>query len=169
MSTVTIIGSFGGDGECAQAIEALREAKFANLRAFSPFPSHRIAHAIGKPKSRTRWGALAGGIAGVLTGLALTIGTSYEWSLDTGGKPIISWPPFIVICFELMILLGGISGFLGFLFMSGVPALEPAAGYESSFSGDRFGVAVHCEDADQTRVESILTQAGAEIGGKDGR
>jgi len=158
MSAVTIIGSFGGDRECARAIEALRAAKVGEFRAFSPFPSHRITDAIGLPKSRT----LAGGITGVLTGLAITIGTTYEWRLNAGGKPLASWPPFIVICFELMILFGGISGFLGFLLMSGVPALEPAPGFNSRFGEDRFGLAVRCEEIDATRVESILKEAGAQ-------
>ncbi len=160
--TVVIIGTFADEERCAQAIEELRAAKVSQFRTFSPFPSHIIAHAIGQPKSRARWVSLTGGIAGVLTGLAITIGTTYEWRLNVGGKPLVSWPPFIVICFELMILLGGIFGFLGFLGFSGVPALEPADGFKDRFTGDAFGLAVQCDEENRSRIEGLMRTAGAE-------
>ena len=161
-NTVVIIGSFAEEEQCAQAIEELRAANVSEFRSFSPFPSHVIAHAIGKPKSPARWISLTGGITGVLTGLAITIGTTYEWHLNAGGKPLLSWPPFIVICFELMILLGGIFGFLGFLAMSGVPALEPADGFKDRFTGDAFGLAVRCGEENRSRIEGLMRTAGAE-------
>lgn len=162
MSTTTIISSFADDARCAQAIEELREAQVGDFNTFSPIPSHRIEHAIGKKKSPVRWLVLAGGISGVLTGLAITIGTTYEWRLNAGGKPLLSWPPFIIICFELMVLLGGISGFLGTLMLAGVPTTEIEPGYEGRFGGDRFGIVVRCDEAEVTRVESMMKESGAE-------
>jgi len=162
MSSVAIIGSFADDTRCANAIEELRAAKLRNFNTFSPIPSHRIEHAIGKSKSPVRWIVLAGGISGVLTGLAITIGTTFEWGLNAGGKPLLSWPPFIVICFELMVLLGGIFGFLGVLGLSGVPTSEIAPGYDGRFGEDRFGIIVRCDEAEAPRVESMLKESGAE-------
>jgi len=162
MSTIAIISSFADDTQCAQAIEELRAAQVGDFNTFSPIPSHKIEHAIGRSKSPVRWLVLAGGISGVLTGLAITIGTTYEWRLNAGGKPLLSWPPFIVICFELMILLGGIFGFLGVLMLSGVPTSESAPGYEERFGEDRFGIVVRCDEAEAARVESMLKESGAE-------
>ena len=162
MSKVAIISSFVDDTQAANAIEELREARVVDFHTFSPIPSHRIEHAIGKTKSPVRWIVLAGGISGILTGLAITIGTTYEWHLNAGGKPLLSWPPFIVICFELMVLLGGIFGFLGTLGLAGVPTTEIARGYDSRFDEDRFGVVVRVDEAEAPRVESILKEAGAE-------
>ncbi len=162
MSTIEIISSFGDETQCAEAIEELRAARVGDFNTFSPFPSHKIEHAIGRKKSPVRWMVLVGGISGILTGLAITIGTTYEWRLNVGGKPLLSWPPFIVICFELMVLLGGISGFLGVLMMSGIPATEIAPGYEGRFGEDRFGLVVRCEEAEAERVESMLKESGAE-------
>jgi hypothetical protein len=162
VSSIEIISSFSDDAQCANAIEELRAAKVGDFNTFSPFPSHRIEHAIGKKKSPVRWMVLGGGISGILTGLAITIGTTYEWRLDAGGKPLLSWPPFIVICFELMVLVGGISGFLGVLMMSRIPAFEIAPGYEGRFGEDRFGLVVRCEETEAERVESMLKESGAE-------
>jgi Protein of unknown function (DUF3341) len=162
MNTVAIISSFADETQAANAIEGLREARVVEFNTFSPIPSHKIEHAIGKQKSPVRWIVLGGGISGILTGLAITIGTTYEWRLNAGGKPLLSWPPFIVICFELMVLLGGIFGFLGTLGLAGVPTTEIAPGYESRFGEDRFGIVVRVDEAEAPRIESILKEAGAE-------
>ena len=162
MSTIAIISSFADDAQCARAIEELRAAKIDELSTFSPIPSHKIEHAIGRRKSPVRWIVLVGGISGILTGLAITIGTTYEWRLNAGGKPLLSWPPFIIICFELMVLLGGISGFLGVLGLSGIPATEIAPGYDGRFGEDRFGIVVRCDEAEASRVESMMKESGAE-------
>jgi hypothetical protein len=168
MSKVALIGAFLDEENCASAIEDLRAAKFDDFRSFAPFPSHKIEHAFGRSKSPVRWVVLAGGIIGVLTGLAITIGTTYEWRLNAGGRPLISGPPFLVICFELMILTGGIFGFLAVFFFAGLPALEPAPAYNSRFGEDRFGLVVRCDEAEAEQVESMLKESGAEEVAREG-
>lgn len=157
-----MIASFTDDERCADAIKAIRANALGDFETFAPIPSHRIQHAIGLSKSPVRWVVLAGAIAGVLTGLAVTIGTTYEWRLNAGGKPLLSWPPFIIICFELMILFGGISGFFGVLAFAGIPASGPEPHFNSRFAGDRFGIVVRCDESDASRAESILREHGAD-------
>ncbi len=159
-----LIGSFAQEDGCVRAIEALKRAGIGNdrFRVFAPIPSEHVRHALGRALSPVRVMVLLGGIAGVLTGFAITAGTSLEWSLVVGGKPIISMPPFIIIMFELMILFGGLSGALSFFFFARLPQVEPIAGFSERFSADRFGIAVACRDEDRPRVESLLREAGAE-------
>jgi hypothetical protein len=159
---IEIISSFADETQTAHAIEELRTAEIKNFTAFSPIPSHKIEHAIGRKKSPVRWIVLFGGISGVLTGLAITIGTTYEWNLNAGGKPLLSWPPFIVICFELMVLLGGIFGFLGVLGLARVPSFESESGYDGRFGEDRFGLVIRCDENVATRVESMMRESGAD-------
>lgn len=159
---VEIIASFTDEHGCAHCIEKLREVKPPFMRVFSPIPSHHIEHAIGKPKSRVRAVVLTAGILGIASAIALTVGTSWEWNLVVGGKPIVSWPPFIIIMFELMVLFGGISAVLSFLVNARVPAFEIERGYSSRFSEDRFGVVVRCDENQSARIESIFKDAGAE-------
>jgi Alternative complex III, ActD subunit len=160
--TMEIVGAFAAESLCARGVEALKAARITDFQVFAPMPSHHIEEAIGRPRSRVRAFVLAGGITGVLTGLAITIGTSWEWNLVAGGKPIVSWPPYIIICFELMILFGGISAVLSFLVNARMPAFESARGYDSRFGDDRFGIVVRCAEADAPKIESILKEAGAE-------
>jgi hypothetical protein len=158
---IELVGTFADEKECVRAVEALKRSAVA-FRVFSPIPSEHLLHAIGRGLSPVRAFVLMGGISGVLTGLAVTVGTSWEWNLIVGGKPVVSLPPFIIIMFELMILFGGLSAALSFFFFARLPQLDPIAGYSERFGADRFGIAVKCEEADSAKIEAMMREAGAE-------
>jgi hypothetical protein len=158
---IELVGSFAEEEECVRAVSALKRGGIA-FRVFSPIPSEHLVHAIGKKLSPVRAFVLMGGITGVLTGIAVTVGTSWEWNLVVGGKPVVSIPPFIIIMFELMVLFGGLSAALSFFFFAGLPQLDPIAGYSERFGADRFGIAVACTEADSPKIESLMREAGAE-------
>jgi hypothetical protein len=166
MSTqIQVIASFVEEELCEHAVVALRNAGIETFRVFAPFPIEAIQKKLGRGTSTVRAFVLLGGITGVLSGFAITAGTSMEWNLVTGGKPVVSLPPFIIIMFELMVLFGGLSALLSFFYKSGVPVLDPIPGYHERFHSDRFGIVVDCDNGDQERVakiESILHEAGAE-------
>jgi hypothetical protein len=166
MSEVTVISTFDSEDELARAILALHHTRMHDFRAFFPFPSEKILEAVshvrGWSRSPVRYWQLCGGIIGVLSAIALTFGTSWEWNLIAGGRPIISLPPYIVIMFELMILIGGLSGLTGFFFHSRMPVFEFLAGYRSHFNEDKFGLAVECDETAASGIESVLRDAGAQ-------
>jgi len=163
---IELVATFGDEHGCAHAIEALHAAGIHSFQAFAPFPSEVILEATAEARhlgrSYVRWFVLLGGITGFIGAVILTIGTSYEWNLNTGGKAIASIPPFIVIMFELMILIGGISGVIGFFLTNRMPAFESAPGYRSRFGADKFGLVVHCPPAESGKVEAILHDVGVE-------
>jgi hypothetical protein len=158
---IEVVGSFAEEEDCIHAVEALKREGI-KFRVFSPIPSEHLVHAIGRKLSPVRAFVLMGGITGVLTGLAITAGTSLEWNLVVGGKPVVSIPPFIIIMFELMILFGGLSAALSFFFFAGLPQLDPIPGYSPRFGSDRFGIAVDCTENESARIESMMREAGAE-------
>jgi ActD protein len=163
-AAIEIIGTFADEHACVHAVETLKREGIGNhrFRVFAPIPSEHLALAIGRGLSPVRVLVLIGGITGVLTGLAVTIGTAMEWNLVSGGRPIISMPPYIIIMFELMILFGGVLALLGFLFFAGLPQLDPVGGYSERFGADRFGIAVGCGEDESARIEALLRGAGAE-------
>ena len=59
--------------------------------------------------SPVRLFTLIGGLTGCTAGFAMTIWMSYDWPVLVGGKAIASIPPYVVIAFELTILLGALS------------------------------------------------------------
>jgi hypothetical protein len=158
---VELVGAFTDEESLVHCIGELRAAG-TQFRVYSPIPSEHINTAIYERSSFVRWFVLLGGITGIVTAFVLTIGTSLEWNLVAGGKPIASIPPYMIIGFELMVLFGGISALVSWILLSNLPTFEPLSGYRSRFSSDEFGLVVRCPEDDASRFESMLREAGAQ-------
>lgn len=96
------------------------------LKVIVPHPDHEVEALVEQyvPHSKLKYFTLAGTLSGFIGGFALTIGTVLDWPLITGGKPLISIPAFIVIVFEMTILLGATVSLLGFLLLSRLPSFK---------------------------------------------
>lgn len=156
-----LLAHYDSQAETRRAIEALREAGFEELEVFSPVPAPELEEAMGIHSSPVRRWALLGGITGCVTGFLLTTGTSLAYPLVTQGKPIVSLPPFIVIMFELTILLTGIFALVGMLVHAGKPSLKLAPAYRERFSVDRWGVHVEVPEEERGRAEETLRSTDA--------
>lgn len=155
------LGVFKEVDAAVRAIEALQAAGMKDLETYSPLPQHELEHALDPPQSSVRMFTLVGGLTGAAAGFALAIWTSLDWPLITGGKPIISLPAFVVIAFELTILIGALSTAAG-LFINarlGPPGRELA--YDPAFSAGHFGVLVEAPSGKGADARQILEQAGA--------
>jgi len=164
MATSYVLGVFAHVDTTLDAIRKLRARGFSELTVYTPVPVEEIEEEIEKarPLSRVRLFTLTGALTGTATGFFLTIWSSLKWELITGGKAPVSFPPFVIIAFELTILFGGLATLAALLLLGRLPRLAPSATYDPRFTLDRFGVAVACpvETADQVRA--LLTAAGAE-------
>jgi hypothetical protein len=89
----------------------------------TPVPVHEALDLLKTPPSRLRYFTFPAAFLGTATGLVLTLGTVKSWPLITSGKSLYSPTPFLIIAFELTILLGAIASFLGFLVLGGLPSL----------------------------------------------
>ena len=156
-----LLAQYDSQTETRHAIEALREAGFEQLEVFSPVPAPELEEAMGIHTSPVRRWALLGGITGCVTGFLLTSGTSLAYPLVTQGKPIVSIPPFIVIMFELTILLTGIFALVGMLVHARKPSLKLASAYRERFSVDRWGVHVQVPEEERDRAEETLRSTDA--------
>jgi molybdopterin-containing oxidoreductase family membrane subunit len=163
-TTASVLGVFAHVDTTLQAIRDLRAKGFSNLTVYTPVPVEEIEHEIERvePLSKVRLFTVIGGLTGTATGFFLTIWTSLKWELVTGGKAPASIPPFVIIAFELTILLGGLATALAILILAQLPKLKPSLTYDPRFSVDRFGVAVACPPDKVDAVQSMLSAAGAE-------
>jgi molybdopterin-containing oxidoreductase family membrane subunit len=160
-----VLGVFAHVDTAVQAIRDLRSRGFRAVSAYSPVPLEEFEEALtghGLPRSPVRLFTLVGGLIGTASGFALTIWSSLKWNLVVGGKPIVSIPPYVVIAFELTILLGGLCTLLGLLVTARLPAWRGSPRYDPRFTADRFGVEVACPPDQVRTVEEILRRAGAE-------
>jgi hypothetical protein len=78
-------------------------------------------------------GGIVGGMAGYLLQYYVTV---WDFPINVGGRPLHSWPSYIVITFELTILLAAISAVMGLLALCGLPML-----YHPAFNVPRFALA----------------------------
>jgi hypothetical protein len=163
-TTETVVGVFAHVDTTVKALEELRAKGYHDLEVYTPSPIHEIEEVMerDRPVSRVRLFTLIGGLTGTASGFMLTIWSAMQWGLVTGGKPIASIPPFVVIAFELTILFGGLSTVLGMVLLGRLPRLWPTPAYDPRFSNDRFGVAVRCAPGRGGSVTEILSAAGAE-------
>ena len=163
-TTDLVVGVFAHVDTTVQALEALRAKGYHDIEVYTPAPIHEIEDVMerDRPVSPVRLFTLIGGLTGTVSGFVLTIWSALQWGLVTGGKPVVSIPPFVVIAFELTILFGGLATALGLFLLGGLPRLRPTAAYDPRFSNDRFGVAVQCAPGRGASVGEILRGAGAE-------
>ena len=163
-ATETVLGVFAHVDTTVRALENLKAKGYHDLTVYTPVPVHEIEDVLerDRPVSPVRFFTLIGGLTGTASGFLLTIWSAMQWNLVTGGKPVASIPPFVVIAFELTILFGGIATVLGMAALARLPKLAHSKTFDTRFTNDRFGVAVHCAADRSPSVRQILTAAGAE-------
>jgi Alternative complex III, ActD subunit len=165
MATINVLGIFAHVDTATRAIRELRARGVRSIATYSPVPLDDFEEALtghGLPRSPVRLFTLVGALTGTASGFALTIWTALKWNLITGGKPVVSIPPFVPIAYELTILLGGLCTVLGLLVTTRLPSFRVPPRYDPRFSSDRFGIEVEVAPADRQAVEDLLRNAGAE-------
>jgi len=159
---MAILGTFAFEEDFLAAAKNLTASGFDNISLLSPVPLEEAQEILGLDKSPVRHFSLAGAIIGAISGFAMAAGTSLVFILPTGGRAIITIPPFLIITYEMTILFGVLFTLLGFHFISGLPAWRDRP-YLSSASIDKFVVVVEGIAAEQVEeAEAIIRQAGAE-------
>jgi hypothetical protein len=155
-----VLGVFAEIDAAVEAIEKLKAAGLHRIITFSPMPSHDLEHALHPTASPVRLFTLVGGLTGAATGFALPTLTSLDWPLVTGGKPIISIPPMVIIAFELTILFAALSTVAGLFINARLPRARSQVIYDPSFSAGHFGVFVSANGS-TAKARQIMMESGA--------
>jgi hypothetical protein len=114
---------FDNEHDFLEKLEALVKSGVTknDIEILAPHPVHKAEEILKLKPSGVRVFALVGALVGAATGYLLPSFTVIDWPLISGNKPMISIPAFTIIAFELMILFGALSAFLGFILMSRMP------------------------------------------------
>ena len=132
-----VIAEFVTPDGLVDACKKARAAGYRRMDAYTPYPLEEAADAIGFEKTQVPLLTLCGGILGGLSGFGLQYWTNMSaYPMNIGGRPLNSWPSFIIITFELTILFAGITAVVGMLMLSGLP--QP---YHPIFNHPRFSAA----------------------------
>jgi len=132
-----LMAEFHGAAEVVAAAHAVHAAGYRRVDAYSPYPIEELSEALGLHHSPLPKIVLGGGIFGLLGGLGLQYWSSVvEYPLNIGGRPLASWPAFIVPAYETTILFAAGAAVLGMLALNGLP--EP---YHPVFNVPSFALA----------------------------
>jgi hypothetical protein len=118
-------------------VERVRATGYRKVEAYTPYPIEEVAHALGLPPSRMSLLVLIGGLLGGTGGYLLQYWINlYAYPMNIGGRPMHSWPAFIVPTFECTILVAALFAVFGMFALNGLP--QP---YHPVFNVPRFAEA----------------------------
>jgi hypothetical protein len=130
------------------AVRKVSEAGYKKVDAYSPFPVHGVAEALGAT-TILPWLIFGGGVSGALAGFGMQVAANFHYPINIGGKPLVSWPSFMPITFELTVLLASATAVLGMLFLNGLPQpynpVFNVPGFDKA-TQDRFFLCIEADD-----------------------
>jgi hypothetical protein len=162
-----LMAEFDSPTELVLAARKAHEEGYRCMDAYSPFPIEELSEAIGFGHSSVPLLVLVGGILGALGGFLLQYWISaVNYPLNVGGRPLNSWPSFIVVTFEMTILGAALFAVLGMLALNGLPMPYHPVFNVPRFafaSKDRFFLAIEATDPkfDRVQTEHFLRDLGS--------
>lgn len=145
-----LMAEFDSAQELLGAAERVREAGYTKADAFSPFPIHGLAEALGFRERSVAPIVLMGGITGALAGYGLEYWSQViAYPLNIGGRPYHAWVNFIPPAFETTILFAAFAAVIGMLALNGLPRpYHPVFNVErfNRASQDGFFLAIEADD-----------------------
>jgi hypothetical protein len=117
-----LMAEFETPTELVRAAERAHTAGYTYMDAYSPFPIEEVSEALGQHKTWVPLITLFGGLLGA------TIGFSFQEYIAAinfpnvvAGRPLNSWPSFVIVTFELTILTASLFSAIGMLALNGLP------------------------------------------------
>jgi hypothetical protein len=160
------MAEFDSAQELVAAAHKVHAEGYKKIDAFSPFPIEGLAEAIGFYKNRVSLVVLIGGLIGMISAYSLQYWVAViTYPTNIGGRPLHSWPSFIIVTFELTILFGGLSAVIGMIALNGLPLPYHPVFNVPEFakaSDNKFFLVVESTDPnyDAARTRSFLSGLG---------
>ena len=153
-----LMAEFDDPEALVQAAQRTYVEGYRRLDAFTPFPVHGLPHALGLRRTEVPLIVLLGGLAGAAGGFLLQYWTAaVNYPINVGGRPYLSWPSFIPVTFEMLVLIAAFSAVFGMLALNGLPMPYHPVFNVPSFqlaTRDRFFLLVMATDPKFDRVET---------------
>jgi hypothetical protein len=122
--TYGMLAEFDTPSDLVRAAQAAYRDGWRRMDCYTPYPVEEAAEAIGFHKNKVPLITLVGGLMGLCAMFSLETWISVvAYPLNIAGRPLYSWPAFIVPAYEWTILWAGLSACFGTLALCGLPSL----------------------------------------------
>jgi len=154
-----LLAEFNTPSELVRATEQARQAGYRRMECYTPYPVEEAAVALRFHKTSVPLVCLLGGIMGLITAFLMETWISvWSYPMNVAGRPLFSWPAFIIPAYEWTILFSGLSAAFGMLALCGLPQLyHPlfnAPSFRDGASTDKFFLCLEAEDPQFSILET---------------
>src|SRR5215472_8563529 len=147
----SLMAEFKTAEEILQATRRASQEGYRDMDAYTPYPVEGLAAELGLPRTRVPFVVLAAGLVGAGSGFFMQwYAAAIDYPINVGGRPLNSWPAFIQVTFEVMVLVASIAALFGMLFLNGLPRPHHPVFNVPRFdraSQDRFFLCIEARDA----------------------
>lgn len=155
-----LLAEFETADAMSNAAFKVQAAGYTRYDCYSPYPVGDAADAMNFPKSEMGPVMFLGGLTGACTGFFMQYYlNAYGYSLNVGGRPYLSWPSFIPITFEMMVLTTALTGLFGLMALCGLPRYHHPLFNSKAFdraTRDRFFL---CIESIDPKYDPVATRA----------
>ena len=161
-----LLAEFENPNKLLKAAEKLSDCGYSAYDVYSPFPIHGMDDAMKLKHSKLGWIVLCGGTFGLLLGFLMQTFMSLDYPLIISGKPFFSYPAFIPVTFEIMVLFSAFSTVFGMFALNKLPQH-----YNPIFKSDYFrkatchgffiGIDSNENGYDREKLRSLLSEIDA--------
>ena len=161
-----VMAEFDSAQTLVDATRVVMAEGFTKVEAYSPVPVEELNDIIHKTRTILPKLSLAGGITGMLTGFGLQYWAAViEYPMNVGGRPLASWPAFVIPSYELTILFSALATAGGMIALNGLPQpYHPVFNVPrfSLASSDKFFLVIEAEDPkfSPTETAAFLERTG---------
>lgn len=152
-----LLARFADGQALLRAARAAHAAGYRALEGYAPEPVSGLPAALGVPASRTPRLALLAALVAAVSFFALqTWSAVWDYPLNIGGRPLFSWPAFLVVCIDMALLTAVLTTFAGLLVGGGLPRLYHPVFNVPQFTTDTQAYFLYIDAAD-TRFDPQAT------------
>jgi hypothetical protein len=164
-----LLAEFQTADEVLAATRRARQSGYRHIDAFAPYTVEGLAAELGMRPTRIPATVLTAGLIGAAVGFGMMYySMAVDYKFNVGGRPYNSWPVFIPITFEVMVLVASLAAFFSMLFRNGLPQLHHPLFNVPEFarsSQDRFFLCIEASDPQFDRRGTAEFLASVTAGG----
>jgi hypothetical protein len=161
-----LLAEFGDADGLLRAARRISRDGHHMIDALTPFPLPELDEVLDIKPSRIRIAMLIAGFGMAAFGYWLQwYSAVIDYPLNVGGRPLNSWPVFLIVPFEVGMLAAAIAGFVAFLVSCGLPSLHhpvfDVTGIERATQDRFFLLAEQAKAGPPNNLRHLLEHLGA--------